>query len=244
MLKTVLHDDNNCQWIVLGRDAQKNSSVIDTNEYIVIVKDQAILLDPGGIEIFPSVLTAVSEIIPIQNIKAYLCSHQDPDIMSSLALWLGLTPNASVYLSWLWSGFIAHFGGDYVKNFISLGDEGMHFEFGGKHFEFVPAHYCHSSGNFHFFDYESHILFSGDVGSALVDNSYPMIVENFNDHIRYMEKFHQRWMPSNSAKNRWVNRVRKLNPSMLCPQHGSIFTGENVKKFLDWFEDLEVGKAK
>jgi flavorubredoxin len=27
----------------------------------------------------------------------------------------------------------------------------------------------------------------------------------------------------------------------MCPQHGRIFKGDNVKRFLDWFEDLEVG---
>jgi len=27
----------------------------------------------------------------------------------------------------------------------------------------------------------------------------------------------------------------------MCPQHGRIFKGDNVKRFLDWFEALEVG---
>ncbi len=244
MLKKILHDQDNCKWVMFGRDPQKKNSVIDTNEYAIIVNNEAILLDPGGIEIFPAVLTAVSESLDIKNIKAYLCSHQDPDIMSSLALWLGLTPNAKVYISWLWSSFVAHFGGEYVENFITLPDEGAQFELNHKRFDFIPAHYCHSSGNFHFFDPEAKILFTGDMGAALVPGDYPLVVEDFKEHIRYMQKFHQRWMPSNDAKNKWVNRVRKLNPKMLCPQHGSIFTGENVKNFLDWIEDLEVGKVK
>ena len=244
MLTKILYEDNHCKWVMFGRDPQKKNSVIDTNEYAIIVNNEAILLDPGGIEIFPAVLTAISEILDVKNIKAYLCSHQDPDIMSSLQLWLGLTPDAKVYLSWLWAGFIAHFGGEYVKNFVSLPDEGGPLEFNQKRFEFVPAHYCHSSGNFHFFDPESKIFFSGDMGAALVPVDYPTIVEDFKEHIKYMEKFHQRWMPSNEAKNRWVSRVRKLNPKMLCPQHGAVFTGENVQNFLNWIEELEVGKAK
>ena len=28
---------------------------------------------------------------------------------------------------------------------------------------------------------------------------------------------------------------------MIAPQHGAIFEGENVKKFLNWLESLEVG---
>ncbi|APJ04002.1 MBL fold metallo-hydrolase [Silvanigrella aquatica] len=244
MLIKTLYDENNCKWVMFGRDPQKKSSVIDTNEYAIIVNNEAILLDPGGIEVFPAVLTSMSEIIDIKSIKIYLCSHQDPDIMSSLPLWLGLTPQAKVYMSWLWSGFIAHFGGEYVKNFVLLEDEGQSIEFNQKRFEFIPAHYCHSSGNFHFFDPQSRIFFTGDMGAALVPVDYPTVVEDFKEHVRYMEKFHQRWMPSNEAKNRWVNRVRRLNPTMLCPQHGSIFTGENVKNFLDWIEDLDVGKAR
>ena len=82
------------------------------------------------------------------------------------------------------------------------------------------------------------------MGAALVPVDYPTVVEDFKEHIKYMDKFHQRWMPSNDAKNKWVQRVRKLNPTMLCPQHGSVFAGENVQLFLDWIEDLEVGKAK
>lgn len=139
----------------------------------------------------------------------------------------------------MWVSFVSHFGSEYSKNFIKLPDEGMEIEFEGKIFDFVPAHYCHSSGNFNFFDRQSGILFTGDLGAALVKNDYPIIVEDFKEHIPLMEKFHQRWMPSNNAKNKWINRVRKLNSTMLCPQHGSIFAGENVKKFLDWLEDLE-----
>ncbi len=58
-----------------------------------------------------------------------------------------------------------------------------------------------------------------------------------------MEGFHRRWMPSNEAKNAWVARVRKLEVEQLCPQHGSILQGADVKRFLDWLEALEVGSA-
>ena len=68
-----------------------------------------------------------------------------------------------------------------------------------------------------------------------------MFVDNFDEHIPKMKMFHQRWMPSNRAKNDWVNRVRHLDIEILAPQHGRIYKGDDVKRFLDWFEALEVG---
>lgn len=243
MHREILYEDANTQWIFLGRDPSRPEDIIDTNEYVIISDGKAMILDPGGTEIFPTVLTAVSEVIPIQTIQGYLCSHQDPDIMSSLPLWMTLTPDAKVYLSWLWSGFVSHFGHDFAKNFVSLPDEGMSIELGKKKFEIVPAHHCHSPGNFNLFDPRARILFSGDVGAALLPPAYPLFVEDFSQHIQFIEGFHKRWMSSNTAKNDWVKRVRQLNPRMICPQHGAIFRDENVGKFLDWFEALEVGSA-
>lgn len=50
-------------------------------------------------------------------------SHQDPDIISSLALWLEVNPQLRCYLGSLWASFVPHFGGD-DTTFISLPDEG------------------------------------------------------------------------------------------------------------------------
>lgn len=239
-----LYDDGRMSWHVFGRDPSKPDRIIDTNEYVIIADGEAMLLDPGGAEVFPTVLTAVSDILRVNSIKQYLCSHQDPDIMSSLPLWMGLTPKAKIYLSWLWDGFVAHFGNEYVDNFVQIPDEGMDITLGSSLLKLVPAHYCHSAGNFHLFDPKSQILFSGDVGSALLPLEADLFVLDFDAHIASMEGFHRRWMPSNEAKNHWVKTARKLQPKIICPQHGAIFTGDNVSKFLDWFEALEVGRFR
>lgn len=244
MQRKVLFDNGDLQWIVLARDPNKPDSIIDTNEYLILSSGKGLLLDPGGTEVFPAVLSEVSQVTDIKNIEAYLCSHQDPDIMSSLPLWMALSPNASIYVSWLWGKFIAHFGSHYVDRFIEIPDNGMKIQLGNNEFQCVPAHYCHSSGNFNLYDPTSKILFSGDLGAALLPHDAPLIVEDFDAHIRFMEGFHVRWMPSNEAKNRWVRRVRRLDVDMICPQHGSIIKGKMVHQFLDWLEGLEVGKTR
>jgi flavorubredoxin len=38
--------------------------------------------------------------------------------------------------------------------------------------------------------------------------------------------------------------VAALDIDLLCPQHGAIYRGEDVKRFIDWFSRLEVGVLK
>jgi flavorubredoxin len=187
------------------------------------------------------VFSAVTEAVDANNIKALFASHQDPDIISSLSLWMELNTDVKCYLSWLWSSFVPHFGGR-EDTFVSIPDEGMDISLGDITLRAVPAHYLHSSGNFHLYDPKARILFSGDVGAALLpeDEEY-LYVEDFDAHIQYAEGFHRRWMGSNSAKKSWCAHARELEIDMLCPQHGAIYKGENVNRFIDWFENLDVG---
>lgn len=242
MRSEVIYSQGGRQWIAIGRDPKKPDSVIDTNEFLIIQDGAALLLDPGGVKIFPKVLAELTRYIPPEAIKTIALSHQDPDIGSSLSLWLDLCPHTDVYCSWLWSGFITHFGMGSDIVLKSIPDEGMAIPFGHSSVQAVPAHYCHASGNFSFYDPEAGILFSADIGAALLpDARAGMVVEDFEQHIRYMETFHKRWMPSTSALRAWVNRARSLQPRMICPQHGAIFQGDDVPRFLDWLESLEVG---
>lgn len=242
MNNKILFDNGDLKWIVFGRDSSRPGVIIDTNEYAVVSNDEAILLDPGGTEIFPYVLSSVSEHIELKKLTKFLASHQDPDIFSSLPLWMAVCPDAEIYMPWVWGDFIAHFGKESVGNFVKVPDRGMNIKVGKADLQIVPAHYLHSSGNLNVFCPVSGILFSGDIGSALVPEDYPFWVEDFEAHIPYMQKFHERWMPSNSAKDGWIRRIRALEPKMICPQHGAIFKGDNVNKFLNWLENLEVGR--
>ncbi len=85
---------------------------------------------------------------------------------------------------------------------------------------------------------------SGDIGAALDKADAPFFVEDFDAHVPKMEFFHRRWMPSNKAKDDWIATVRKLDIEIMAPQHGGLFKGEMVQKFLNWFERLDVGIAQ
>ncbi len=235
-----IYENESHVWMMFSRDVDKPSDIIDTNQYMVMSKNNVLLIDPGGIELFAAMLSSVVKEVPADKIKHLFASHQDPDIISSLGLWDLALEGATLHSPWLWEGFIRHFG---MKNIVYKGipDEGSKLILDDITLDFIPAHYLHSSGNFNVYDPKAKILMSGDIGAALEPDGSPLFVEDFDQHVSKMKLFHQRWMPSNKAKNDWVKRIRKLDVDMMCPQHGRIFKGDDVKKFLDWFEALEVG---
>ena len=124
-------------------------------------------------------------------------------------------------------------------------------DLGGRRLEFIPAHYLHASANFHLYDAEAKVYFSGDVGAALLPPGHSIWVSRqladsskaFDENIQHSRFFHERWMPSDDAKKNWIDRVRKLDIDYLCPQHGAIYAGENVHRFLNWLDGLTVGSA-
>ncbi|WP_135078258.1 MBL fold metallo-hydrolase [Terasakiella sp. SH-1] len=228
------------EWVVFGRDPEKNERIIDTNQFMIKTGREAILLDPGGIELFSSMLAAVVHFLPVDQITHLFASHQDPDVISSLGLWDKTLPNATLHAPWIWEGFLRHYGCEAIT-YNPIPDEGQTLKFDGLEIQFIPAHYMHSSGNFSVYDPVAKILFSGDIGAGLNQPEDSLFVEDFDKNISKIKTFHQRWMPSEHAKDMWIKRVRKLDIEMLCPQHGSIYKGEDVHRFLDWLESIEVG---
>ncbi|GGE69004.1 MBL fold metallo-hydrolase [Shewanella algae] len=242
MKSQLLLETHSHKWIYFGRDPDKPDGIIDTNQYMLVTAEQALLMDPGGIELFAPMLANVVCHIPIEQLTHLFASHQDPDIISSLGLWDQTLERAQLHAPWIWEGFIRHFGMEHIQ-YQAIKDQGGKLTLDGVEVQFIPAHYLHASGNFHVYDPVGKVLMSGDIGAALEDTDAGLFVDDFGRHTEKMRFFHQRWMPSNRAKQDWIARVRELELDYLCPQHGRIFRGEQIPEFLDWFERLEVGVA-
>ncbi|HVZ31590.1 MAG TPA: MBL fold metallo-hydrolase [Polyangiaceae bacterium] len=241
---TVIYTAGDHTWRVVARDPERPSHLIDTNEYVVSNGAEAILTDPGGQEIFPAVFSALSVDFDPRRITHIFSSHQDPDVISSLALWLAFKPSLRCYASWLWSSFIPHFGGN-PDTIIDLPDEPTTIQVGSQTLQTVPAHYLHSSGNLQLYDPAAKILFAGDIGAALLPaDEHGLFVKDFDRHVRYAEGFHRRWMGSEQAKLDWCERASHMAIDMLCPQHGAIYQGADVGRFINWLADLKIGKLR
>jgi flavorubredoxin len=238
---TTLFEHADHSWRVVARDPARKPWLIDTNEFVVQSAGVALITDPGGQEIFPAVFSALSAELDPRRVKSIFASHPGAAAISSLGLWLAFNPEIRCYASWLWSQVITHVGGDH-ETIIALPDEGGTISLGQLTLHAVPAHHLHASASFHLYDPVARILFTGDVGTALLPASRPgLFVDDFRSHIRYAEAFHRRAMGSNEAKNEWCDRISRLQVDMLCPQHGAIYRGADVGRFVDWFRALPVG---
>lgn len=238
----VLYADNDHQFIWLGADDSGKKGVVQTMQYLIIDKGRGVLLDPGGVHLFPRVVAAASRFISVDRIDTIFFSHQDPDVSSGIALWLGVT-NAKIYIADLWIRFIPHFGIVDQSRIVPVEKSGAALRLpSGAELVFVPTHYMHSPAAWSLFDKTAGILFTGDVGAAVFpDGEDVLFVDNFDTHIRYIEGFHKRLIASNSVAKRWADNVRRLAPSMIAPQHGAVYRGAAVQGFLNWLSSLRCG---
>lgn len=218
-----------------------HGEMVQANVHLIVDSGKGMILDPGGHKVFKHLLQEIGTIIGIDNLQWIFFSHQDPDIVAAANGWL-MTTKAYTLASKLWLRFIPHFGVDrlVVDRIIGLDDEGAIVKLGNTDLYILPAHWLHSPGNFQVYDPVSKILYSGDLGASLgQDYTY---VQNFEEHIKYMEGFHKRYINSGRALKNWAKMVRQLDIEIIAPQHGAIFKGKDmVNKFINWVETLETG---
>jgi flavorubredoxin len=130
-----------------------------------------------------------------------------------------------------------------MARFIGVPNEGMDCEPSpGFKLKIVPAHFLHSEGQINVYDPISKILFTGDIGAAMLPmEKNDAYVDHFAGHIPYIKRFHRRYMCSNKAIHCWLATIADLDIAMIAPQHGPIYRGAAVPDFLNWLKDLQCG---
>lgn len=238
----ILYDDGTHKCVMFSFDDEAHEeSYLSVNQFLIVQSGSAILIDPGSESTFEDLFEAVSRHVAIEDIKFIFLSHQDPDVSGSIAQW-SVSTNAKFILSSLWVRFMSHYGFMDMGRIMALPDHGAKLNFGENYLKFVPAHFLHSPGNFSLYDSASEIVFSGDIGAAIVNAiDHKKYVEDFDTHVKHLEGFHKRYMGSNKLARAWVQEIEKLKVSMIVPQHGFIFRQKQAQQFLAWFKELSCG---
>ncbi len=229
--------------------AQTGGDEIECNSYLILDGNEGYLLEPGGFDRFGHVFKKVCRHINPKDITHLFFSHQDPDICASFPSWTKWNKNIKLVVSTLWTRFLLHYeskdlsGKAYNLNIVKVPDEGLSIPLkeGGR-LECISAPFLHSPGNIFVFDTVSGFLFSGDVGTAMYkDNLFRLVIDEWTAHTQAMQGFHQRYMSSNRAVAGMIKKLEKLPITAMLPQHGCLFRGEEVPRFMHWLGGLPVG---
>jgi len=242
MRNILIYEGEDHRFVLLNESRPGEERGVRSNQYLVQHGSSGVLLDPGGFGVMPRVLSELLRYQEPARIDAIVLSHQDPDIVGGIATWLEIT-HAPVYVSDIWLRFIPHYGIVSMERFVGVPDEGMRFSPSPEwQLQLVPAHFLHSEGQVNVYDPISRVLFTGDIGAAMMaDDDDEPFVDDFAAHLPHIEGFHRRYMGSKRAARLWVEAVSALEIDFLAPQHGPIYRGAAVQDFLRWFAELDCG---
>ena len=243
-MPTVLYDDGNHKCVAFTTLVEGEG--VQANQFAIIYSGEGVLLDPGGNLTYKNLLADMAMYFLPSHTRYVFASHQDPDIVASINGWLLIT-DAKILIAAEWERFLPHFcsKGMTKGRLIAIPALGMDITLGQTELNIIPAHYLHTVGNFQIYDPVSKILFSGDIGAAIVSGEEA--ADCWTDFNDFLERgsgyaFHRRYMSGNKACKYWVEMVRQLDLDYMVPQHGPHFKGKQmINMFLDWFEHLECG---
>jgi flavorubredoxin len=238
-----LYRDANHACLMFTDLVEEDGQAVQSNQFLIVDNGTGAIIDPGGNLAFNELFLGMSRHFSPQKLSYLIASHADPDIIASLDRWLTST-SAKLVISRVWERFVPHFTkvGKTDNRLIGVADSGGRLPLGRSELWLLPAHFMHSEGNFHFYDPVSRILFTGDLGVSMTSGQQAQVpVTDLRDHIALMEGFHRRYMVSNKVLRLWVRMVRRLDISMLVPQHGAPLAGPAIAQFFDWIESLMCG---
>ena len=223
-------------WVGLD---EKGSS-LRCNPYLIVDNDEAILVEPGSIQHFPSVLQKVSKLVDFNQITHILVSHQDPDLCASIPrfeeLIYGTGGSCKIVTHTRASVLVSHYGVRSSFYMVDANDWSLTLTSGRK-IKFIFAPYLHFPGAFMSYDTKNKTLFSGDIFGGFSFDWELYANENYSEA---MKAFHENYMPSNEILRSAMEKLSDFEIEMIAPQHGSVIN-KDVNKYIDVLTNLDCG---
>lgn len=206
------------------------------NSYLYLGNGSALLFDPGSVLDFETVHAKVKSLVPISKLDAIVCSHQDPDLCSSLPLFERSGFNGPICCHGRAASIITYYG---IRRPFYLVD---HHEYAypladGSNLRFLFAPYLHFPGAIMSYLEKPRALLSGDLFGSF--GTSPSIYAQAG-YEEGMKSFHEAYMPSHDILKAVMAQLSRLDIKLICPQHGSIIT-ERVKHHIDILSELQCG---
>lgn len=208
--------------------------------YLIAHGDQSVLFDPGSALTFRHTPRKVEQILPLSDIRYFVCHHQDPDIAGALPLIdaLACRDDATIVTHWRAEKLLRHLGLRRLK-FWLVDEHGWELDLGGRVLDFRLTPYAHFPGAFVSRDRTSGIVFSSDLFGGFTEG-FKLMAEDAS-HFEALRPFHEHYIPGREVLRHAVDVVERLGPTMIAPQHGSIIPGHLIPLVCRRLRDLECG---
>jgi len=219
---------------------KQKDDVFQSHVYLLEQGDQSVLFDPGSLLTFDDTLKKIEQVLPFDQIRYFVCHHQDPDITASLPRidQMISRDDALLVSHWRAKALIQHYD---LKNLpfwlVEQHDWQLPLLDRTLLFRFTP--YAHFPGAFVTFDDASGVLFSSDLFGGFT-HSFSLYAkdESYFEEIRY---FHEHYMPSRDVLEFALSQFEKLPLKLVAPQHGSIIPEHLIGFIFDQIRTLECG---
>lgn len=233
-------------WVGLN----ENAYGLQSNPYLVVDGGEAILIDGGSRPDFPAVMMKVMQTgVGPESISTLIYHHYDPDLCASIPNLESLIEKRDLHIISHRENniFIRHYGiGSHRLACVETMGLKLTLK-SGRVFRFFTTPYAHSAGSFMTLDEKTGVLFTSDIfGSYGRPDMWELFMEfppqcqgcanedqYANMHLCQtidgycplpgLYNFARRIMTSNAALANALKKVREASPSMIAPQHGSIF---------------------
>jgi diguanylate cyclase (GGDEF)-like protein len=207
--------------------------------YLVEHGDQSVLIDPGGLLTWETVHRKVESVVSFDQIRWFVCQHQDPDIAAALVRIdpLVTRPDAAIVTHWRAAALLKHYATQLP--FWLVDANNWELDLGGRLLRFVFTPYLHFPGAFTTFDERTGTLFSSDLFGGFTEGD--ALYAEDESYFESMRPFHEHYMPSREILAHGLADIEALPLKLIAPQHGQLIREELIRPIINRLKQLECG---
>ncbi len=235
-----LNVTNDVYWVgALDKDLRVFDIVMTTeygtsyNSYIIKGSEKTAVVETAKDKFFDEFIERVKQVTEPEKIDYLIVNHTEPDHSGSVERFLELNPDITVVGS---VSAIKFLGEITNKKFNSkVVKEGDTIDLGGKTLSFVSAPFLHWPDSMYTYLQEEKVLFTCDsFGCHYADDKVfnDLIEGDFLDAYKYY--FDCIMGPFKEHVLKALDKVEKMDVSIVCPGHGPVLR-KDLKKYFDLY---------
>lgn len=216
-----------------------SDSKLNSNPYLIVDNDEAVLIDPGSIPDFPVIMRKIIDIISPEKISTIIVAHQDPDVCGNLPVMEDVInrKDLKIVAHSTTQRLIYHLGIKSSTYSVDEHDYRLTLQ-SGRELQFIFTPYLHCPGSIATYDPKTRSLFSSDIFGSLSKSKSLYAGDEFPES---MNKWHQSIMPSNTLLRGGMAIFKTMDIDRILPQHGSLIPKEKIPHAIEHLEHLPCG---